>query len=162
MTQPLHRRTLLAGGIGTLGAAALGPLALASGNQSNSPTAAEAAPGAAAGPREPTYGDYTVIYDHYAGIPMADGYILTDAPSLIRTADGALLCSVPLMIRGTPKEPIGPLLFFRSDDDGQTWSDPVTLFEEPFYNPSCSYVTRDGRFLLVLRHRARYDLRHRR
>ena len=50
------------------------------------------------------------------------------------------------LIRGTPKEPIGPLLFFRSDDEGRTWSDPVTLFEGPFYNPACAYVKRDGQF----------------
>ena len=190
MTHRIHRRTLLGGGIGTLGAAALGPFARASRDQNDNPTA----PDAAAGPREPTYGDYTVIYDHYAEIPMADGHILTDAPSLIRTTDGALLCSVPLMIRGTPKEPVGPLLFFRSEDDGRTWtklpaesifcagtlfrhdqslyflgtgpvhrsdsnmqiirsddegrswSDPVTLFEGPFYNPACAYVKRDGQF----------------
>ena len=71
---------------------------------------------------EPTLGNCTVVFDHYAEIPMQEGYIFTDAPSLVRTTDGALLCSVPLMLRGTPKESIGPLLFFRSKDDGRTWT----------------------------------------
>ena len=146
-------------------------------------------------PNEPTYGDYTVILDHYAAIPMAEGRIITDAPSLVRTADGALLCAVPMIFRGTPKQALRPLHFFRSADDGQTWhkleaesdfccgtlfqhgaslyflgagpihrhpdsslriirsddsgytwTEPVTLFSGPFYNPATGYVLRDDRF----------------
>ena len=37
----------------------------------------------------PTLGEYTVVYNHYAAIPMADGHVITDAPSLVRTSDGA-------------------------------------------------------------------------
>lgn len=45
---------------------------------------------------EPTLGtDYTVVFDHHAGIPMESGYIYSGAPSLARTSDGAVLCSVP-------------------------------------------------------------------
>jgi len=144
----------------------------------------------------PTLGaDYTVVFDHYAGIPMESGYILTDAPSLARTSDGALLCAAPLMIRGKPRGAVKPLLFFRSDDggaswkrlpaesdfccgtlfshgkalyflgagpvhrhrdsgmkiirsndDGQTWTAPATLFQGPYYNPASSYVIRNGQF----------------
>jgi hypothetical protein len=143
---------------------------------------------------EPTLGEYSVVYDHYADIPMEWGYILTDAPSLAKTSDGALLCAVPLMIRGEPRHPVRPLLFFRSgdggrtwaklpaesdfcagtlfqydgmlyflgtgpvhrrgsnmgiirsEDNGRTWSDPVTLFEGNFYNPATSYVVRGVQF----------------
>jgi len=71
---------------------------------------------------EPTLGSYTVVFDHYAEIPMKSGYTLTDAPSLIKTSDGALLCAVPLMLNGEPHKPVRPLLFFRSDDAGKSWS----------------------------------------
>lgn len=141
---------------------------------------------------EPTYGNYTVVYDHYTAIPMQEGYIITDAPSLVTSSDGALLCSVPMIIKGTPASPVEPLHFFRSEDagrtwtklpatsvfccgtllrrgqtlyfigagpvhrqdsnlqiirsadDGLTWSEPVTLFEGPFYNPATGYAMRDG------------------
>lgn len=71
---------------------------------------------------EPTFGDYAVIYDHYAGIPMKDGYIITDAPSLVKTSDGALLCATPMIIKGTPEKSLQPLHFFRSEDGGKTWA----------------------------------------
>ncbi len=193
MIHRINRRALLGGGIGALGAAAAGPLARAAEVPAGS-RPATGNPNAAGKAMEPTLGEYTVVFDHYAEIPMERGYILTDAPSLLRLSDGGLLCSVPLMIRGTPKEPVGPLLFFRSeddgaswtrlpaesifcagtlfrhgdslyfigtgpdhrrdsnmaiirsDDDGQTWTEPSTLFEGPFYNPACSYVMRDGQF----------------
>ncbi|MFW5893758.1 MAG: sialidase family protein, partial [Verrucomicrobiota bacterium] len=75
---------------------------------------------------EPTLGSYTVIYDHYAEIPMQFGRLITDAPSLVRTRDGALLCADPIIInhqgnKGLPKDPLRPLLFFRSEDDGRSW-----------------------------------------
>ncbi len=150
---------------------------------------------------EPTLGDYTVIFDHYAGIPMQYGRLITDAPSLLRTRDGALLCAVPFIVnhhgnKGLPKDPaFRSLLFFRSTDEGETWqrldtssdfccgtlfrhedvlyfigagpvhrgpdsgikiirsedegytwSEPAMLFKGPFYNPSGSYVRRDGQF----------------
>lgn len=194
MTHLINRRRLLGGGVGALAAAAVGRLA----HVAEEPAAANPPPvnqsQETANTMEPAYGDYTVVFDHYAEIPMESGYILTDAPSLLRLSNGELLCAVPLMIRGTPREPVGPLLFFRShddgqtwtrqsaesifcagtlfqhdeslyfigtgpvhredsnmgiirsDDDGETWSEPVTLFEGPFYNPACSYVMRDGQF----------------
>jgi hypothetical protein len=46
--------------------------------------------------------DYTVVFDHAAGIPMESGFVRTDAPSLARTSDGALLCTVPLWDANTP------------------------------------------------------------
>jgi hypothetical protein len=146
---------------------------------------------------EPTLGaDYTVVFDHHAGIPMESGYIYSGAPSLARTSDGALLCSVPLNIRGKPRGAVKTLLFFRSDnggaswkrlpgesdathgtlfshgkalyflgfgkyvnnppdsglkiirsdDDGQTWTAPVTLFQGPYVNTASSYVIRNGQF----------------
>ena len=52
---------------------------------------------------EPTLGaDYTVVFDHAAGIPMESGFVRTDAPSLARTSDGALLCTVPMWDANTP------------------------------------------------------------
>jgi hypothetical protein len=145
---------------------------------------------------EPTLGaDYTVVFDHHAGIPMESGYIYSGAPSLARTSDGALLCSVPLTIRGKPRGAVKTLVFFRSDDggaswkrlpaesdavhgtlfshdkalyflgfgpyyksdprdsglkiirsndDGQTWTAPVTLFQGPYVNTASSYVIRNG------------------
>ena len=151
--------------------------------------------------REPTLGDYTVIFDHYAEIPMQHGRLITDAPSLLRTRDEALLCAVPFIVnhqgnKGLPQdEAFRSLLFFRSTDEGQTWqrldassdfccgtlfrhndalyfigagpvhrgaesgihlirsgdegvtwSEPVRLFDGPFYNPAGGYVMRDGRF----------------
>jgi hypothetical protein len=71
---------------------------------------------------EPTLGaDYTVVFDHRAGIPMESGFVRTDAPSLARTSDGALLCAVPLIFQGKPRGAVKPLLFFRSDDGGARW-----------------------------------------
>lgn len=72
---------------------------------------------------EPTLGaDYSVIFDHYAEIPMKQGRLITDAPSLLRTRDGALLCAVPIhTTRGEPLHPLRPLQFFRSEDGGATW-----------------------------------------
>ena len=144
---------------------------------------------------EPRLGDYTVVFDHYAQIPMKDGRIITDAPSLVRTGDGALLCAVPTIIKGTAEQPVPALHFFlsrddgrtwvkleaasefccgtlfahagslyyigarpphrspesgiqiiRSDDNGRSWTDPVMLFQGPFYNPATAYLVRDGRF----------------
>ncbi len=76
---------------------------------------------------EPSLGNYTVIFNHYAKIPMRYGRLITDTPSLLRTRDGALLCAVPFIVnhqgnKGLPKDPaFRPLLFFRSADDGRTW-----------------------------------------
>jgi hypothetical protein len=71
---------------------------------------------------EPTLGaDYTVVFDHHAGIPMESGFVRTDAPSLARTSDGALLCAVPLIFKGKPRGAVKSLLFFRSDDGGARW-----------------------------------------
>ena len=86
-------------------------------------TALLLAPLAALHAAEPVLGDYSVVYDHYADIPMESGYIFTDAPSLIRTRDGGLLCAVPLHLSyGKPQKPVRPLRFFRSDDDGRSWT----------------------------------------
>ncbi len=72
---------------------------------------------------EPALGDYTVVFDHYAQIPMQHGQIISDAPSLVRTRDSGLLCAVPYHLKwGKPKEPMRPLVFFRSMDGGTTWS----------------------------------------
>jgi len=156
---------------------------------------------------EPTLGaDYTVVFDHHAGIPMESGFVRNLAPSLAKTSDGALLCSVPLvfteplnrLIEGKPRGAVKPLLFFRSDDggaswkrlpaesvfwcgqlfshgkalyfigggpnnavlrhpdhgmriirsndDGQTWTAPVTLFKGLYQNQASSYVIRNGQF----------------
>ena len=79
---------------------------------------------------EPLAGEYVVIHDHYSTIAMPDDkYLISDAPSLVKTSDGALLCTVPMIIRSSSKprqsvEPIGffnPLHFFRSDDGGLSW-----------------------------------------
>jgi len=197
------RRKFLGRSIGVFATAAIGPLAHASGihgtmNIQNGSDLITEKPKKKSSKFEPTYGDYTVVYDHYEAIPMENGYILTDAPSLVKTIDGALLCSVPFMIRGIPKHPIKTLYFFRSDDNGlswtklpgestfvcgtlfkhkealyfigagpghrdlniksegiriirsndngNTWTDPIILFNGPFYQPAGGYVIRDGQF----------------
>lgn len=197
------RRKFLGSSIGILGATAMGPLAHATGipatmdiQGSSDLTTIKSKKRSSL--TEPTYGDYTVIYNHLEAIPVESGHIHSDAPSLLRTTDDALLCSVPLMIRGNPKEPINTLHFFRStdngrswtklpgestfvcgtlfkngksiffigagpghrdrspgsegmriirsDDQGQTWTDPVMLFKGPFYQPAGGYVKKDGKF----------------
>jgi len=78
---------------------------------------------------EPTLGGYSVIFDHYAEIPMRHGRMVTDAPSLLRTRDGALLCTVaaPFIVshqtgKVLPKDPsFRSLMFFRSRNEGRTW-----------------------------------------
>lgn len=70
---------------------------------------------------EPIIGDYSIIFDHRTAIPMLDGFVFGDAPSLSKTSDGALLCAIPLMIKGTPVQETRPLHFFRSEDGGTTW-----------------------------------------
>ena len=121
------RRILLGRGIGMLGAAAVGPWARAS----DTPDGGQTASGSSPDPLEPALGDYTVVFDHCAEIPMADGYILTDAPSLVRTADGALLCSVPLMLRGTPNEPSKTGVRNRSRKTTSWWTGSTILMIEP-------------------------------
>ncbi len=72
---------------------------------------------------EPTLGgDYTVIFDHYSEIPVQEGRIISDAPSLLRMSDTTLLCAVPLNIRkAKPKTPVNALHFFLSRDNGNHW-----------------------------------------
>ncbi len=154
-----------------------------------------------AGPEPVVGGDYAVIFDHYAEVPMQYGRLISDAPSLLRMRDGSLVCAVPFIVnhqgnKGLPADPaFRPLLFFRSEDDGrtwrrlnassdfccgtlfrhgevlyfigtgpvhrdpascigiirsddggETWCEPVTLFQGPFYNPAGGFVMRDGCF----------------
>ena len=68
---------------------------------------------------QPVVGEFRTVVDISRLAVDAGSYVISDAPSLARTADGALLCAAPLLVRPADE---GILQFHRSEDDGMHWS----------------------------------------